>query len=262
MENDLVEVVWEDTPTHHILSPTTPSVLDATLRNLTPECVGGVDSMLDDISPVVASEEFDLSQNYVVDDGVQDYFSEILGVKAKETSGSKRSSDEANKYLDNEQDAFKFSSGKARSLSSWQPQQGRTSRLSGVSTINRQDVMFGDGFSKHAAVVQPNLPVSGGISSPGAKRMKFKETDPACRCGNLVKSMLLTQNSVLDGDRNVEPVFASSSVGSGISGDRVSYEETLKRKLCDIESECLSDVSHNAKQAPYDLSFDWLFISL
>ncbi|XP_042010264.1 transcription factor PIF3-like [Salvia splendens] len=47
-----------------------------------------------------------------------------------------------------------------------------------------------------------------------------------------------------DGDRTVEPMVASSSVGSGNSADRLSCEQTQhsKRKFCDIEdSECRSD---------------------
>lgn len=306
-------MVWEDSSTHHSLSPNTPSVLDATLGNSITESIGGVDSSIfDDISPVVPSGELDLSQNdevlpclnYPVDDGLQDYFSEISGVKANETSESKsRTCDQAITYVDNNngQDAFKFSSSKARSLCSWPPQHGQTSRLSGISSINRQDVMFANGAKvqdvvrdsstmkagKHVAVVKGNLPISGGISS------SVKETDPACRCSNPGKSTLLqrltskrkgmdpsaptmvnsgqlsvkdhkekdfcrktgkalTHNIVpnstifVDGDRSVEPVFPSSSVGSGNSADIVSYEEkrNLKRKFCDIESECHSDVSH------------------
>ncbi|KAL8555045.1 hypothetical protein ACS0TY_003012 [Phlomoides rotata] len=298
MENNLVEVVWEDGPTHHNLTPTTPSVRDA----MTTECLGGVDSIFDDMSPVVASGELELSQNYGVDDGLQDYFSEVSGVKAKETSGSKTSScDQAIRHLDNGQDAYKFSSFKAcSSLRSWPPPQGQKSRFSGISSINRQDVMYGSGAQSRDVVSDSSsmkmgsrdlLSLSGGISSSGFKRMGVKETDLACRCSNPIKSMLiqrstserkdidlyvpstptmvnsaqlsinehkekdfcqdtcrktskaLTQNTVVDGERSVEPVFASSSLGSGNSGDRVSYVEThnLKRKNCDIESECHSD---------------------
>lgn len=59
-----------------------------------------------------------------------------------------------------------------------------------------------------------------------------------------------TANSVKivpSGERTVEPMVASSSVGSGNSADRVSCEQThnSKRKFRDTEeSECRSDVSH------------------
>lgn len=66
------------------------------------------------------------------------------------------------------------------------------------------------------------------------------------------KTLILSNNEssakgVPEGVRTVEPMVASSSVGSGNSVDRVSCEQTQhsKRKFCDIEeSECRSDVSN------------------
>lgn len=65
-----------------------------------------------------------------------------------------------------------------------------------------------------------------------------------------------------EGERTVEPMVASSSVGSGNSADRVSCEQThhSKRKFRDIEeSECRSDVSRDKRKYHADLSFFFFF---
>ncbi|KAI3448424.1 hypothetical protein Pfo_005089 [Paulownia fortunei] len=386
-ENDLVELVWEDdqimmqgqssrvtrNPTLHSL-PNTPRVRDAAEGNSTTARIGkfgGVESILNYISPVVPLGHLDLSQNdemvpwlsYPVNDGLQDYCSELLpeisgvtanGMSARNSfvSGDKGGScDQEVSNLDNDRDAFKFSSSKARPLCSWPPQQGQTSDPSlgsGVSNIisnntsNSQDAIFGNcaqgrevvndsanmkmerqnitlpsnnssllnfsHFSRPAILVKAKLPNSGGIPpvSLGVERMEVKERGSASRSSNIVKSLLIerlnstekdidfhvpsaptmvksgqlvnkqskvsflaegnenlcqeasmknakaliqsnTANStkgVPDGDRGVEPMVASSSVGSGNSADRASYEQThnSKRKFHDIEeSECHSD---------------------
>lgn len=132
---------------------------------------GRVDSLLNDISAVMPSGQLDLSQNdemvpwlsYPVNDGLQDYCSELLpdnvganGMPARNTflSGENgNSSDQAISSLDNGRDFFKFSASKTRPLCSWLRHQGQTSDTSlgsGVSNIlsnsasNCQDTMFGN----------------------------------------------------------------------------------------------------------------------
>ncbi|XP_057807462.1 LOW QUALITY PROTEIN: transcription factor PIF3 [Salvia miltiorrhiza] len=89
----------------------------------------------------------------------------------------------------------------------------------------------------------------------GSREQVIKE--PLERADNLFKETSIKNDKPLilsnnessakgapDGERIVEPMVASSSVGSGNSADRVSCEQTQhsKRKFCDIEeSECRSD---------------------
>ncbi|KAI3445491.1 hypothetical protein Pfo_002156 [Paulownia fortunei] len=78
-----------------------------------------------------------------------------------------------------------------------------------------------------------------------------ERTENLCHETSIKNDKPLIQNNtanstkgVPDGERTVEPMVASSSVGSGNSADRVSCEQThnSKRKFRDIEeSECRSD---------------------
>ncbi|XP_042007305.1 transcription factor PIF3-like [Salvia splendens] len=101
---------------------------------------------------------------------------------------------------------------------------------------------------------------SGVYSAVGSSEPVVKASQDSCppeRADNLCKETpikndkppILSNNyssakGAPEGDRTVEPMVASSSVGSGNSADRLSCEQTQysKRKFCDIEdSECRSD---------------------
>ncbi|CAI9765266.1 unnamed protein product [Fraxinus pennsylvanica] len=189
-ENELVELVWENGqivmqgqssrgtkgPMIHNLQSHMPRVRDAGIGNSTTSRIGkfsGVESILNDVSPMVSSGELDISQddeivpwlNYPIDDGMpQDYCSELLpeisGVTANGMSAqssfeiNKRSSfDKSESYLHNDGNASKVSSSRARLSCPWLSQQGQTSDPSlgsGVSDIisnntsNIPDAIFGN----------------------------------------------------------------------------------------------------------------------
>ena len=109
-------------------------------------------------------------------------------------------------------------------------------------------------FESHGSGVYPAV----GSSEPVVKASQG--SCPPERADNLCKEISIKNDKPLipsnnyssakgapEGDRTVEPMVASSSVGSGNSADRLSCEQTQysKRKFCDIEdSECRSDVSN------------------
>ncbi|KAL2460646.1 Transcription factor PIF3 [Abeliophyllum distichum] len=189
-ENDLVELVWENGqivmqgqssrgtkgPSIRNLQSQVPRIRDSGIGNSTTSRIGkfgGVESILNDISPIVPSGELDVSQddemvpwlNYPVDDGMpQDYCSELLpeisGVTANGMSAqssyatNKRSSfDQPESNLHNGRNASKVSSSRSRPSCPWLPQQDQTSDPSlgsGVSDIisnntsNIPDAIFGN----------------------------------------------------------------------------------------------------------------------
>nr|UOF76178.1 phytochrome interaction factor 3 [Fraxinus mandshurica] len=173
-ENELVELVWENGqivmqgqssrgtkgPSIHNLQSHMPRVRDAGMVNSTTSRIGkfsGVESILNDVSPMVSSGELDISQddeivpwlNYPIDDGMpQDYCSELLpeisGVTANGMSAqssfeiNKSSVDQSESNLHNNGNASKVSSSRARLSCPWLSQQGQTSDPSlgsGVSDI-------------------------------------------------------------------------------------------------------------------------------
>lgn len=121
------------------------------------------------------------------------------------------------------------------------------------STLERfnstpKDIKFHAGLPKvnSRELVAVNTP-KGGIPQERTPKV----ATPPERTENLcLEASIKNDNSrkgVPDGERIVEPMVASSSVGSGNSGDRVSCEQThnSKRKFCDVdESDYRSDVSH------------------
>ncbi|CAA3020806.1 transcription factor PIF3-like isoform X1 [Olea europaea subsp. europaea] len=174
-ENELVELVWENGQivmqghssrgnkglSVHNLQSHVPRVRDSGIGNFTTSRIGkfgGVESILNDISPMVPSGELDVSQddemvpwlNYPIDDGLpQDHCSELLpeisGVTANGMSAqsifatNKRSTfDQSESNLHDNGNASKVSSSRARLSCPWLPQQGQTpdpSLGSGVSDI-------------------------------------------------------------------------------------------------------------------------------
>ncbi|XP_022861898.1 transcription factor PIF3-like isoform X2 [Olea europaea var. sylvestris] len=175
VENELVELVWEngqilmhgqssrgtkDSSIHNLQSHL-PRVQDAGIGNSSTSRIGkfsGVESILNDISPMVPLGELDVSQddeivpwlNYPIDDGMpQEYCSELLpeisGVTANGMSAqssfetNKRSSfDQSENILHNDGNASKVSSSRAHLSGPWLSQQGQTSDPSlgsGVSDI-------------------------------------------------------------------------------------------------------------------------------
>lgn len=179
-ENDLVELVWENgqvvmqgqssrasrSPTLNNLPSNTSRLRDARFGKF-----GGVESMMNDMAPVVPSGDMDLSQDdelvpwlsYPMDDALgQDYVSEMLpeisGVTANGmptqnsfVSVDKRASCEQNvSNLQSGANNMKVSSSKDRLFGSWLPQHRQTSDAlgSGVTDIasnnssNHLDAVF------------------------------------------------------------------------------------------------------------------------
>ncbi|KAL3843588.1 hypothetical protein ACJIZ3_000991 [Penstemon smallii] len=320
-DEDVVELVWENgqimmqgqssrvtrSPNRHGLPFNAPRVRDSATNTRTGK-FGGVNSILDDISPVVPSRELELSQdddmapwlNYPLDDALPNYCNEFLpeisgvtsnGMSTQNSlvSGGKRS---------NFDQSLKVSSSKAHPLCSWPPQQG-----SGVSDINSNNISITIGppnnnnnlnlfnfshFSRPSTNVKANLPSGDGICtqiSSGLEKMEVKEKGSTSSGSNPIKASfndqlntnqkhtdfhfttavakapnesfpaenLIKNNEPLipseskrapDGEGTVEPMVASSSVGSGNSADRISCEQThnSKRKFRDVdESEYRSD---------------------
>ncbi|KAK6143817.1 hypothetical protein DH2020_024165 [Rehmannia glutinosa] len=264
-ENDTVELVYEDgqitmqgSESRVKRSPTLHNLPSRT-RNGT---FGEVESIPNDSSPAVPSGDFDLSQkdeivpwlSYPINDGLQD-LPEISGVTVNEMSarnsfvdnGSSR--DRAESFLDN----GKFSS-KACPLFSWPPQQSQTSEPSlgsGVSDIvsnntrngmepeniavpcNNSSLLNFSGFSRPANAIKSRL-----VAKRPNDSFLSERTENLCQETPTKNEKVLIQ---CNSDGAVEPIGASSSVGSGNSADRVSYEQThkLKRKSGDLEeSEC------------------------
>ncbi|KAK6121055.1 hypothetical protein DH2020_045206 [Rehmannia glutinosa] len=267
-ENDTVELVYEDgqitmqgSESRVKRSPTLHNLPSRT-RNGT---FGEVESISNGSSPAVPSGDFDLSQkdeivpwlSYPVNDGLQD-LPEISGVTVNEMSarnsfvdnGSSR--DRAESFLDN----GKFSS-KACPLFSWPPQQSQTSEPSlgsGVSDIisnntrngmeteniavpcNNSSLLNFSGFSRPANAIKSRL-----VAKRPNDSFLFERTENLCQENPMKNEKVLVQ---CNSDGAVEPIGASSSVGSGNSADRVSFEQThkLKRKFGDIEeSECRNE---------------------
>ncbi|KAK4427548.1 Transcription factor PIF3 [Sesamum alatum] len=169
-EADVVELVWDNgqiigqssrvtrSPVRNSLPSNTHRVRDAGVGNATSARIGkfgGVESILDDMSPVVPSGDLDLSQDDemapwlsypMVDALQQDYGSELLpGISGVTTNGlstqnsflsvEKRSS--CNQTASNSHSCGKPSSPKTRPFYSWPPQHCQTSDAlgSGVSDI-------------------------------------------------------------------------------------------------------------------------------
>ncbi|KAL1534985.1 ATP-dependent DNA helicase pif3 [Salvia divinorum] len=101
-------------------------------------------------------------------------------------------------------------------------------------------------FDSHGSGVYPEVgssePVVKASQCPAdnlCKETPIKNDKPPILCNNYSSA-----KGAPEGDRTVEPMVASSSVGSGNSADRFSCEQTQysKRKFCDFEdSECRSD---------------------
>ncbi|PIN07714.1 hypothetical protein CDL12_19717 [Handroanthus impetiginosus] len=216
----------------------------------------GVESILNEISSVGLSRNNEMVTclSYPVGDGVQDYYSDLLPETSCVTADGELSKDS-------------FVSGDK--ASSCDRAQGRTSGPSigyGVSSISNnisshKDARFGNwdwgrdalDDSTSMKMQKQNIETS---RQPVAKDLKesfvTKRTDNLCQEISVTDEkapvQINTANSskgVPDGERSVEPMVDSSSVGSGISADRVSCEETHNSngKFCDIEeSECHIDV--------------------
>lgn len=87
-------------------------------------------------------------------------------------------------------------------------------------------------------------------SLPAEKTEEFCQVSSVKNDNPIFPNNYSSLKGVRDCEKNVEPVVASSSVGSDNCNDTVSSEKRpkYKRKFLDIEeSECRSDVSHNVK---------------
>ncbi|KAL8527608.1 hypothetical protein ACS0TY_005462 [Phlomoides rotata] len=326
-ENDLVELVWESgqilmqgqssrvtrSPARNNLHLNTTRVRDARFGKF-----GGVESILNDMAPVVPSGQLDLGQDdemvpwlsYPMDDSlgedyVSDFLPEMSGVTGNGLSnrssflsvsvgnlplGSGVSDIVSNNTCDN-QDATIGSRAQGRDVVSgslsmkMERQNIRPPTTSGSNFLNFSH------FSRPANLMKANTDGSPASGSSAVGRMEIREKGPVKstlerfnstpkdvefdgsssvlpkvnsrepvvvntpkgptppeRMENLCQETSIKNDNLTKGapdvERIVEPMVASSSVGSGNSADRVSCEQThnSKRKFCDIdESDCRSD---------------------
>ncbi|KAL0422147.1 UNVERIFIED_CONTAM: Transcription factor PIF3 [Sesamum latifolium] len=333
-ESDVVELVWDNgqimmqgqssrvtqSPVRNSFPSNTHRVRDAGVVNSTSARIGkfgGVESILDDMSPVVPSGDLDLSQ----DDEMVPWLSypwsmlchKIMVLIFYREYLVLRPMDCPPKIAlyrwRREVVVIRLNPAQGREVVNDSTSMKMQRQNIGPTTNNSNLLNFSN-FTRPAGLVKPNPPNSDGIPasvSSGVERMGVKEKGSAIGSTNPLKSSSLerfngtqkdidfhissaklaiansrqpavmapkesyapdrTENlcretsikndkpqivsnsanstkAVPDGERTVEPMVASSSVGSGYSADRVSCEKAhnSKRKFGDVEeSECRSD---------------------
>ncbi|KAK6139475.1 hypothetical protein DH2020_026789 [Rehmannia glutinosa] len=229
-DNELVELVWENgqimmqgQSSRVTRSPALNTLPSNTHKARDPSRIGkfgGVESILNDMSPVVPSGDLDLSQddelvpwlNYPIDDALgQDYGSvllpEISGVTAANGMSAQNSFVSVDRRSSCEQNVSnlhsKASSSKARLLCSWPPQHRQTSDVlgSGVSDIvsnNTSNVVFGNS-AQGRDVLNDSMSMKmerqniGQSSNSNSSYLNFSHF---ARPANLVKANLPTSDGI------------------------------------------------------------------
>ncbi|XP_011087566.1 transcription factor PIF3 isoform X1 [Sesamum indicum] len=257
-EGDVVELVWENgqimmqgqssrvtqSPVRNSFSSNTHRVRDAGVVNSTSariEKFGGVESILDDMLPVVPSGDLDLSQDDemvpwlsypMVDALPQDYSSDLLpGISGVTTNGlstqnsfvsvEKRSS--CNQTVSNSHNGgntLKASSPKTRPFFSWPPQPSQTSVAlgSGVSDI------ISNSMSNHPDDIYRN-PAQGRdvVNNSTSMKMQRQNIGPATNNSNLLNFSNFTRPAGLVKANPPNSGGIPASVSSGV--ERMGVKE-------------------------------------